>query len=185
MYQEDDPRTLEVLNRALRSTSRSVRMRAVSMLAELSCEGHDEWLDSACQDRDLAVREVAAAVRSWTACVEPPPWPQREDPAFDLAPRPLDHDVLLEASSDLGWQWEYAVEVWRGDGMLVGVFLCATCQEDIEHAKKIALGQAVLASTEPLGDRFDPSDAAAFVVAQRRVRRAARPGGAHQGERRA
>ena len=54
--------------------------------------------------------------------------------------------------------------------MLVGVFLCTTCQDDIEHAKKIALGQAVLASAGPSGDRFEPSTAAAFIVAQRRVR---------------
>ena len=185
MYWENDPKVLGVLSRALRSTSRSVRTRAVSMLAVLSCVERDEWLDLACGDRDQAVREVAIAVRCWTARIEPPPWPQREDPAFDTTPVYPDNDLVLDVGSDLGWQWEYAVEVWRGDGLLMGVFLCATCQEDIEHAKKIALGQAVLASAEPLGDRFEPSTAAAFVVAKRKVRRVTRPGTAHPGEQRA
>ncbi len=85
---------------------------------------------------------------------------------------------------DLDWEWEYAVEVWASDGMLVGVFLCATCQEDSEHAKKIALGQAVLASAGPSGDRFDPSTAAAFIVAKQRVRRDARRTGKNRPGRR-
>ena len=53
--------------------------------------------------------------------------------------------------------------------MLVGVFPCVSCDEDDEHAKRIALGQAILASATPFGDAFDPSDAGTFIVAKARV----------------
>ena len=177
MYAEFDPKVINVLDLALRSSSRMVRLRAVCMLANVSCERRTEWLTSACDDRDVAVRQAASTVMCWTLVVEPPPWPQREDPEFDRVPYLSEPEELLEAGTDLAWEWEYAVEVWRNDGMLVGVFLCTTCQDDNDHAKKIALGQAVLASAGPSGDRFDPSTAAAFIVAKRRVRRDARPRG--------
>jgi hypothetical protein len=175
MYLESDPRVINVLDRALHSTSRVVRLRAVCMLANVSFDQRAEWLAAACKDSDVSVRQAADSVVAWTLEVDTPPWPQREDPAFDTVPHLSERDELLEAGADLGWEWEYAIEVWRRDGMLVGVFLCATCQEDNEHAKKIALGQAVLASTGPSGDRFEPSTAAAFIVAKRRIRRDARP----------
>lgn len=177
MYVESDPKVIKVLDLALRSSSRMVRLRAVCMLANVSCERRAEWLTAACSDGDVAVRQVASTVMSWTLAVESPPWPQREDPAFDRVPLLDEPETLLDAGASLGWEWEYAVEVWRDDGMLVGVFLSATCQDDNEHAKKIALGQAVLASAGPSGDSFDPSTAAAFIVAKRRVRREARPPG--------
>jgi len=171
MYPESDPRVVNVLARALRSSSRAVRLRAVCMLANVSFEQRAEWLSVACADRDVAVRQAASAVISWTMEVTSPTWPQREDPVFDSIPRLSEPEELLDTRAGLAWHWEYAVEVWRDDGMLVGVFLCATCQDDNEHAKKIALGQAVLASARPSGDRFEPSAAAAFVVAKRQVRR--------------
>jgi hypothetical protein len=174
MYLESDPRVINVLDRALHSTSRVVRLRAVCMLANVSFEQRADWLTAACRDSDVSVRQAADSVVAWTLEVELPPWPQREDPAFDLVPHLSDSDELLEAGAELGWEWEYAVEVWRGDGLLVGVFLCTTCVDDNEHAKKIALGQAVLASADPSGDRFEPATAAAFIVAKRRVRRDAR-----------
>jgi hypothetical protein len=177
MYAEFDPKVIDVLDFALRSSSRVVRLRAVCMLANVSCSRRAEWLATACRDGDAAVRQAAGTVTSWTLEVESPPWPQREDPAFDRVPCLPEPEELLDAGAGLGWEWEYAVEVWRSDGMLVGVFLCATHQDDNEHAKKIALGQAVLASAGPSGDRFDPSTAAAFIVAKRRVRRDARPPG--------
>ncbi len=175
MYSESDPKVIDVLGRALRSTSRVVRLRAVCMLENVTFESRAEWLRAAREDADVSVRQAADSVISWTLEVAPTPWPQREDPAFDTVPRLSECHELLEAGADLGWEWEYAVEVWREDGMLVGTYLCATCQEDNEHAKKIALGQAVLASTGPSGDRFEPSTAAAFIVAKRKVRRSSRP----------
>jgi hypothetical protein len=147
------------------------------MLENVSCEHSNEWLTAACSDRDVAVRQSASAVMSWTLTVPSPPWPQREDPAFDQVAQLSEPEALLDSGACLGWEWEYAVEVWSGDGMLVGVFLCTTCQQDNEHAKKIALGQAVLASSGPGGDRFEPSTAAAFVVAKRQVRREPRARG--------
>jgi hypothetical protein len=177
MYEESDPRVVEVLAAALRSTSRVVRLRAVCMLANVSCDQSNDWLTAACGDRDVAVRQSASAVMSWTLAVSSPPWPQREDPEFDKVAHLSEPEALLDSSAGLGWEWEYAVEVWSGDGMLVGVFLCTTCQQDNEHAKKIALGQAVLASSRPGGDRFEPSQAAAFVVATRQVRREQRAHG--------
>jgi hypothetical protein len=175
MYAEFDPKVINVLDLALRSSSRTVRLRAVCMLANVSCERRAQWLATACRDGDDAVRQAASTVTSWTLAVEPPPWPQREDPAFDRVMHLAEPEELLDAGAGLGWEWEYAVEVWRDDGMLVGVFLCTTCQDDNEHAKRIALGQAVLASAGPTGDRFEPSTAAAFIVAKRRVRRNAYP----------
>jgi hypothetical protein len=153
------------------------------MLANIDFDGRAEWLSAACSDDDAAVRQAAGAVIAWTLELSPAPWPEREDPQFDRIPQLLEAETLLDAGAELGWEWEYAVEVWSGDGLLVGVFLCATCQEDTEHAKKIALGQAVLASTKPSGDRFDPATAAAFIVAKRRVCRATRLPGARRGGR--
>ena len=183
MYTELDPRVIKVLDLALRSSSRMVRLRAVCMLANVSCEQRTRWLATASRDSDVAVCQAASAVISWTLTVESPPWPQREDPAFDCIGQLAEPEELLDAGAGLGWEWEYAVEAWRDDGMLVGVFLCATCQDDNEHAKKIALGQAVLASAGPSGDRFEPATAAAFIVAKRRVRRGARLRGTKPGRR--
>ena len=174
MYEEIDPRVIRVLERALRSSNRTVRLRAVCMLANVSCTPRQQWLDRACRDSDPAVRQTATAIASWTAVIEPPPWPQREDPLFDCVPDLTEPEALLDAGMGMRWDWEYAVEVWRDDGLLIGVFLCTTCQDDAEHAKKIALGQAVLASAGPSGDRFEPSTAAAFIVAKRQVRRSPR-----------
>jgi hypothetical protein len=183
MYQESDPRVIDVLDLARRSSSRVVRLRAVCMFTHLAFAQRAEWLDVACRDDDEAVRQAAAMVISWTLEVGSPSWPQREDPAFDRVVQLSEPEELLEAGAGLGWEWEYAVEVWRSDGMLVGVFLCTTCQDDNEHAKKIALGQAVLASAGPSGDRFEPSTAAAFIVAKRRIRRDARPRDSRRGGR--
>jgi hypothetical protein len=174
MYAECDPKVIKVLDFALGSSSRTVRLRAVCMLANVCCEQRAGWLRAACEDDDVVVRQAANTVTSWTLVVESPPWPQREDPAFDRVPHLAEPEELLEAGAGFGWEWEYAVEVWRNDGMLIGIFLCTTCQDDNEHAKKIALGQAVLASAGPSGDRFDPSTAAAFIVAKRRARRGSR-----------
>ena len=174
MYRESDPRVLGVLERALASSSRATRLRAVAMLSRVSCERRARWLGAACEDPDRAVRETAAIVSAWTLEVSQDTWPAREDPAFDrmpgLQPDPTDE---FEGAVAGRWEWEYAVEVWRGDGLLVGVFLCTSCGEDDEHAKRIALGQAVLASSVKGADAFDPGDAASFIVGKRRVRRGA------------
>jgi hypothetical protein len=174
MYTETDPRVLGVLARALSSSSRATRLRAVAMLGRVECERRERWLDAALEDRDVAVRQTALIVSAWTTEHTEPVWPEREDPAFDLVPD-LDCDASaeLERATSMRWGWEYAVEIWRGDGLLVGVFLSTTCGEDDEHAKRIALGQAILASSSKGADQFDPGDAAAFIVGKRRVRRGA------------
>jgi hypothetical protein len=171
MYTESDPRVLAVLERALRSGSRPTRLRAVAMLARVACEPRARWLTEACGDPESAVREMAQIVAAWVAIDGESEWPQREDPAFDaLAPMDLGADAQLEHAAHFRWQWEYALEVWREDGLLVGVYLATTCEEDDEHAKRIALGHAILASTSPLGERFDPALAAVFIVGKRRVK---------------
>jgi hypothetical protein len=166
MYTETDPRVLAVLERALRSTSRATRRRAVGMLARVECTPRERWLAVARKDVDAAVRETAVIVTAWVAPGDGQ-WPDREDPAFDRAvaldsPRP-------EGEAGSGWRWEYAVEIWREDGLLVGVYLAVACQEDDEHAKRVALGQAILGSSSQGGEQFDPSTAAAFIVGKRRV----------------
>jgi len=171
MYTETDPRVLRVLAHALASGSRPTRLRAVAMLARVACEPRERWLAEAGRDPDSAVRQTALIVSAWTAETADACWPQREDPAFDrVAPLDPASDAELDSAANLRWQWEYAVEVWRDDGMLVGVFLSTACEEDDEHAKCIALGQAILASSAPTGDRFDPASAAAFIVGKRQVR---------------
>ena len=174
MYTETDPRVLRVLSRALASSSRATRLRAVAMLARVRCGQRTRWLEEACADRDRAVRETATIVSAWTFESDAAAWPEREDPAFDRVPDlDCDGSAELERAAQMRWEWEYAVEVWRGDGLLVGVFLSTACREDDEHAKRIALGQAVLASSSEGGDHFDPGDAASFIVGKRRVRRGA------------
>lgn len=117
------------------------------------------------------MRQTATIVSAWVVPYAEAVWPQREDPAFDrVAPLDPASDLQVERAMRLRWQWEYAVEVWRADGLLVGVYLTTSCEEDDEHAKRIALGQAILASSAPSGDAFDPADAAAFIVGKRHVR---------------
>lgn len=171
MYVETDPRVLRVLARALESGSRPTRLRAVAMLACVACEPRERWLAVASHDADAAVRQTALIVSAWTMSGGEAGWPSREDPAFDrVAPLGPTPDVELESAVRLRWQWEYAVEVWREDGLLMGVFLSTACEEDDEHAKRIAIGQAILASSGRNGDRFDPASAAAFIVGKRQVR---------------
>ena len=170
MYTESDPRVLAVLGRAIHSGSRATRLRAVAMLARVDCEKRARWLAETCEDPDSGVRETAHIVTAWTVGGEAG-WPEREDPAFDvLAPLDVSAEAQLEEAARFSWQWEYALEVWRDDGLLVGVYLATTCEEDDEHAKRIALGHAILASSSPQGERFDPASAAAFIVGKRRVR---------------
>jgi hypothetical protein len=172
MCEEADPRAIEVLSRALASSSRATRLRAVAMLARVRCPPRALWLDIAGEDLDRAVRDTATIVSAWIVEPDAASWPDREDTNFDRV-ADLDGDCLLEfeRSVQLRWEWEYAIEVWRGDGLLVGVFLSTSCREDDEHAKKVALGQAVLASSARGADRFEPAEAAAFIVGKQRVRR--------------
>lgn len=101
--------------------------------------------------------------------VAEPPWPQREDPRFDRLPDAMAELTPWAPEVALGWQWEYVVEVWRDDGLLVGAYLATTCEEDDEHARRIALGQAILANAGGKGDAFDAATAAAFIVGKRRL----------------
>lgn len=179
LYRETDPRVLAVLSGALTSSSRVTRRRAVAMLARLECPDRMRWLEGARDDSDEGVRDAACAVIAWVLPVGSAPWPDREDPRFDrVSDEPLGEDEGLDSLAALRWEWEYSVEVWRADGLLLGVYLAATCTEDDEHAKRIALGQAILASTGPSGDAFEPERAAAFITGKRRVRR--RTSGEHR-----
>ena len=167
MQTEGDPRALAVLERALFTSGRVTRLRAVAMLARVECDQRIRWLERACRDQDRCVRDTALAVCSWVQKVECAPWPEREElpvPAVLDAGDPASGGEPPEGLSRPGWRWEYAVEVWRSDGLLIGVFLATSFREDDEHAKKIALGQAILASATPRGDQFDVSRAAAFIV---------------------
>ena len=168
LYRETDPRALAVLEGALRSTSAATRIRAVSMLSCLDCERRLEWLSSALADPDASVRATAICVSAWIADAAGPRWPAREDVGSD-SPHTSEYRTIagLPAEPRSRWQWEYVVEVWREDGLLVGVYLAATCSEDDEHARRIALGQAIVESTSRRGDRFDPGSAAAFIVEKR------------------
>jgi len=170
MSEEHDPRAIRVLARALRSTSRMTRLRAVSMLASINCNERTGWLEAACADPDAAVAQTALGVLAWVANPPEPPWPQREDPRYDrVAVPPGDVCPSTTPSGQSRWQWEYVVEVWRDDGLLLGSFVAATCADDDEHAKRIALGQAILANSSGRGDAFDAATAAAFIVAKRRL----------------
>ncbi len=66
MYTESDPKVIKVLEVALSSSSRVVRLRAVCMLANVDFEQRAEWLAAACLDADASVRQAASAVTSWT-----------------------------------------------------------------------------------------------------------------------
>lgn len=171
---ETDAKVLRVLGRALESRSRATRLRAVAMLARVECAARPRWLDVAVGDHDPAVRETALIVSAWVCEEGDPPWPAREDVAEGEDDGAARAGEWLGEAAGMRHEWEYVVEVWRGDGSLVGVFLAATCADDDEHAKCIALGQAILASTSPQGECFDPGEAASFIVGKRRVARESR-----------
>ena len=167
-YKENDPRALAVLAGALRASSRTTRIRAVAMLACVECEPRMAWLEQATRDGCPAVRDTALAVSAWVLPVDEPPWPAREDPRQIAAEEPCEAEPF---AADGTREWEYVVEVWRDDALLVGAFLVSTNEEDDDHAKCIALGQAILASARPGQDPFEPSSAAAFIVGKRHVAR--------------
>lgn len=145
------------------------------MLQHVECDERILWLERALEDADRDVRETAVAVTAWVLDVARPPWPPREDPAFDRTTEiPLSGVPVCAPADGLGWEWEYVVEVWRQDGLLIGAFVAATCAEDEEHAGRIALGMAILANTDSMGEKFDPASAASFIVEKRRVQRASR-----------
>ncbi len=173
--EHDITRALQVLERALGSSSRVTRRRAICMLAHVDCANRVRWLEQGLSDRDESVSACALAVLAWIAEPGEAPWPQREDPRFDRvavagfrSPAGAD-DPLFDLESGSRWAWEYVVEVWRDDGLLVGSFCVGTCVEDDVHARRIALGQAVLASATGNGDAFDAGTAATFIVAKRSV----------------
>jgi hypothetical protein len=169
-YREADSRALEVLARALQSTSWATRLRAVSMLSHVACEQRIGWLEAARADPHTSVSMSAIAVLAWIAEPEGAPWPDREDPSFDRLPdAPCRGNPVLESGPGSRWQWEYVVEIWRDDGLLIGCYVAMTCAEDDEHAKRIALGQAIIANAGGRGDSFDAGAAAAFIVGKRRL----------------
>jgi len=170
IYREENPRALAVLARALQATSRATRVRAVAMLASVDCERRMEWLEAATADEDRDVAFTARAALSWVVPVAQAPWPAREDVERHPRPEPNALSDIPTLAPDTR-EWEYVVEVWRDDALLVGVFLASIHEEDDDHAKCIALGQAIVASTHPGQDRFEPSTAAAFIVGKRRVTR--------------
>jgi len=144
------------------------------MLATVMCPQRDAWLDCAILDPESIVREAAIAVASWVAEPRACTWPSREEVGDAREPTSEAADDL-ELAVAASWGWEYTVEVWREDGLCIGVFLSTSRLEDDEHAKKVALGQAVLATASGAGDGFDPATAATFIVEKRRTARPAPP----------
>lgn len=143
------------------------------MLAHFECDTRVEWLEAALADRDRGVRETALIVLAWIAEGRAPSWPTREDvsasAAADRDHSAPENDVQLPGALVGRARWEYVVEVWRGDGRPFGVYLATTWADDDAHAQCIALGQAILESSRPCGEPFDPSSAAAFVVGKQLV----------------
>jgi len=136
------------------------------MLAHIDCEQRIPWLQGALSDGDEGVRTTALVVLAWVTPVDEPPWPVREmcdredhGSSSSWAPEHAGPNCARQG-------WEYAVEVWRSDGLLIGVFAVTTCEEDDSHARSIALGQAILANAGSRGDEFDPATAAMFIVAK-------------------
>lgn len=164
---ESDRRALAVLAAALRSSGRATRRRAVAMLVHVCCDERLAWLEGALSDSDEGVRHTALAVLAWVLPVADPPWPAREAGGQCARTGQADSGAgsLAESAATRGG-WEYAIEVWRSDGLLVGVYAVTTCEEDDIHARSIALGQAILANTGRRGDAFDPATAATFIVAK-------------------
>ena len=163
-YHENDSRTLAVLSTALQSSSKVTRLRAVAMLASVTCGQRHEWLRAALRDSNRGVRETAGIVLSWVCPAEGSACPPRELTAANPV-YPGDGDAAERALLGThGYEWEYAIEVWRRDGLQLGVYFVSTCQEDDHHARSIALGQAILANVGPHGDAFDPEFAATFIV---------------------
>jgi len=134
------------------------------MLAAIACPQRDAWLDIALRDPDRGVRETAGIVRAWvgpcasndgigrSAALERPSSPDGDDTT----------ERALPGAS--GYEWEYTIEVWRMDGLQLGVYFVSTCREDDHHARSVALGQAILANAGAQGDSFDPELAATFIV---------------------
>lgn len=175
MYVETGSNAFLILQRALASPSASLRVRAVAMLAHADCALRLVWLEEALHDRDAEVRLTAAVVLPYVFEPDESCWPEREDPRFDRAVQ-LTFEGLGEPCPDrhsgrLQWEWEYVVEVWREDGLLIGVFVARTCSGDERHAATIGLGQAVLQSAGPFGEQFDSAHAGAFVTQKRRVKK--------------
>ena len=170
-HYETDPRTLAVLSTALHSPGKATRLRAVAMLARVDCPSRLGWLEDALRDGDEGVRATALAVIAWVLPAVAPTWPQRE--ACDRVSPDAETRVQsrLENLARERYQWEYTVEVWRTDGLLLGVYAVTTCEEDDGHARSIALGQAILANVGRRGDRFDPATAATFIVSKRNCAR--------------
>jgi hypothetical protein len=135
------------------------------MLSCVECDARMAWLDEAMHDECRTVRDTATAVAAWVMPVDALPWPAREA----LASHPDGSECAVHPG-----EWEYVVEVWRDDALLVGVFLASTHEDDDEHAKCIAMGQAILSTAQPGGDGFEPRTAAAFIVGKRRVARRSR-----------
>lgn len=136
------------------------------MLASVTCAQRDEWLRAALGDSDRGVRDTASIVLSWLCPAEESACSAREPTARD----PGDPDDAAEHAllRTHGYEWEYAIEVWRHDGLQLGVYFVSTCQEDDRHARSIALGQAILANVGAHGDVFDPEFAATFIVDKER-----------------
>jgi len=133
------------------------------MLAQVACPQRDAWLEGALGDSDRAVRETATIAIAWVSSVR-----AGGDGVPDAADRPPSSASDDQAERALpgarGYEWEYTVEVWRGDGLQLGIYFVRTCEEDDDHARSIALGQAILANSGTRGDSFDPELAATFIV---------------------
>jgi len=140
------------------------------MLAIVLCPQRERWLECALQDPDSAVSETASIVQSWTQPPVSRACPARQVVATSLTPDD-GRSIRSERHRSRGDEWEYTVEVWGAGGTLVGSYYVTTCAEDDAHARSLALGQAILASSRGRADTFDPESAATFVVEKAHRRR--------------
>jgi hypothetical protein len=105
-----------------------VRLDAVKLLEAVDCQLRDEWLLALIADDEQVVSRAAQRVRVRSVV---------RNQEFDA--ELLDSDFALGvADSDLSWEWEYLVRVYRGNQARGNVTVW-TREEDDVLAKRIAV----------------------------------------------
>lgn len=128
MPTERDPATVRALAWRVHHPDPRVRLDAVTLLEVVDCPHRREWLLALIADDERVVGRAAERVRCGL---------DHADPAYDS--ELLDSDFALEVSdSDLGWEWEYLVRVYRGSHS-AGDVTVWTRTEDDTLAKRIAV----------------------------------------------
>lgn len=128
MPTERDAATLRSLALRVHHPDPRVRLDAVKLLEVVDCLSRDEWLLVLISDDERVVSRAAQRVHSSLAVCSP---------GFDA--ELLDSDFAMAvAGSDLSWEWEYVVRVYRGS-RAVGNVRVWTREEDDALAKRIAV----------------------------------------------